>query len=94
MDSREFDRLRRLGYRPRIRRTMLEQLVDDSGLRVRPLNRGNPPYGHHVADCPACARADSLWIAPDWRTFSTSCGCVRGDGGPLALFALLLRGVV
>ena len=92
IDARENERLRRLGYGVAGRQTLIEQLVADEGLRVRPMNRATPRFGHHVGDCPRCGEVDGLWIAPDWRSFSTSCGCVRGEAGALALLALLLRG--
>jgi len=85
------ERLRRLGYRISGRPTLIGQLIEDEGLRVRPMNRMQPRYGHWVADCPRCGHTDGLWIAPNWRTISTTCGCVRGDGGPQALFSLLVR---
>ncbi len=93
IDAREDERLRRLGYRVAGRpQPLLGQLIEDEGLRVRPMNRVAPRHGHHVGNCPRCGKVDGLWIAPDWRSFSTTCDCVRGDGGPLALFSLLLRG--
>jgi hypothetical protein len=90
--ARETQALRRRGYRVAGRPTPIGQLVEDAGLRLRPMNRMQPRYGHHVGDCPRCGHTDGLWIAPGWRSFSTSCGCVRGDAGPLALYGLLLRG--
>ncbi len=90
--AREVEALRRRGFRVAGRPTLIGQLVEDAGLQVRPMNRAAPRFGHWVADCPRCGQTDGLWIAPNWRTISTSCGCVRGDAGALALIALLLRG--
>jgi hypothetical protein len=91
--AREVERLRRLGYPIRQHRTLIAQLVADAGIKVRPANRVEPRHGHWIGDCPACGREDGLWIAPDWRSFSTSCECQRRDAGPLALLRLvLLRG--
>ncbi len=94
IDAREAERLRRLGYRVAGRPTLIGQLVEDAGTRVRPMNRATPRFGHHVGNCPRCGEIDALWIASDWKSFSTTCDCWRGDGGPLALFGLLLRGAV
>lgn len=93
IEAREAERLRRrYGYRFASRPTLLGRLVEDAGLRVRPMNRADPRYGHWVTDCPSCGKDSALWIAPNWRSFSTSCDCWHGDGGPLALFGLLLGG--
>jgi len=88
--ARELEGLRRLGYRVAGRPTLIGQLVADAGLRVRPMNRVEPRHGHHVGDCPRCRMTDALWIAPDWRSVSTSCDCLRGDGGYSALLTLVL----
>ncbi len=91
IDAREIESLRRLGYRVAGRTTLIGQIVEDERLRVRPMSRATPRFGHHVGNCPRCGEVDALWIAPDWRSFSTTCGCVRGEAGALALLMLLVR---
>jgi hypothetical protein len=83
--------LRRLGYLVRVGRpSPILGMLGRAELRPRPLNRAFPGSGHWVADCPTCGRADALFVEPDRSSWSTSCGCVRGEAGAFELFAILM----
>ena len=63
-------------------------LLEEAGVRMRPLNRAYPTHGHWIGDCPRCRKADALFVEPGGVAFTTTCGCERG--GFVALTRLLL----
>jgi hypothetical protein len=81
---------RRFGYLvPAAPAKPLVAMLERAGARPRALNRVAPPQGHLVGDCPLCGSADTLWVARDRESWSTTC-CTSGSLSTWELHAALV----